>query len=88
MAGAKAKPPIKYLVFCLFAGHGILKDGEQHLVLNELDKKQGFYKLLNAESYIRRFSEACNTNSYFIGIFACCRELFKPAKMQGQVEKG
>ena len=54
-------------------------------MLNEFDKKQGFYKLMNMESYIRRFSDACNTNSYFIAVFACCRELFKPDKMKDQI---
>ena len=33
--GRKEKPPTNYLVISLFAGHGILKDGAQQLILNE-----------------------------------------------------
>ena len=46
--GTHAKPKVNYLVFLLFAGHGILKDGMQTLVLNEFDDKS-FYNLFKAE---------------------------------------
>ena len=35
----------------------------------------GFYKLFQAEEVVRTYSSAHN-NSYWITIFACCRELF------------
>ena len=81
--GNNANPKEKYLVILLFAGHGILKDGQQTLVLNEFDSGSGFYKLFKAEDTIRKLSYATSLNSYFICIFACCRELFNPNTMKG-----
>ena len=49
-AGQKAKPRKDYLIFYLFAGHGILRDGMQTLVLNEFDPQDKFYKTLQAEN--------------------------------------
>ena len=66
-----------YLVVCMFAGHGILKDGMQTLVLNEFDRKTQFYQLFKAEDLIRQVASVYSKNSYFIAIFACCRELYK-----------
>ena len=87
LSGQFAKPrAINYVVFLLFAGHGILKDGMQHLVLNEFDEQTGFYKLFNAEDYVRRLSTAFCLNSYFICLFACCRELYDPDTMTKNFE--
>ena len=46
---------INYLTIFLFAGHGILKNGMQNLVLNEYDDDTKFYKLLPAEEKIRLY---------------------------------
>ena len=46
---------INYLTIFLFAGHGILKNGMQCLVLNEYDEETQFYKLLAAEEKIRLY---------------------------------
>ena len=59
----------------VFAGHGILKNGTQTLVLNEYDTDGEFYKLLDAEHKMRLLSDMYS-NSYIIAIFACCREIF------------
>ena len=77
---------MNYIVILLFAGHGILKDGMQTLVLNEYDQKSGFYKLFKAEDTVRKLSYALNLNSYFICCFACCRELFDPDTMKGCID--
>ena len=53
--GADEKPKVNFLVFLLFAGHGILKDGMQTLVLNEFDDKS-FYNLFKAEHEVRSLS--------------------------------
>ena len=45
--------------------------------LTEFDMKASFYSLLNSEAKIRVLSEQMK-NGYFISIFACCREFFKP----------
>ena len=56
----------------LFAGHGIMKDGMQTLVLNQYCERTQFYKLLLVEKAIRGW--AVNyPNAYVIAIFACCR---------------
>ena len=85
--GLVAKPKkLNYVVILLFAGHGILKDGMQALVLNEYDNKTGFYKLFKAEDTVRKLSYVFNLNSYFICSFACCRELFDPVRMKGCID--
>ena len=83
--GSKAKPPIKYLVICLFAGHGILKDGQQQILINEYDKKSGFYKLFMAEERLRAYARVYS-NCYSVGVFACCRQLYDEDIMSGFVE--
>ena len=73
---------INYLTIFLFAGHGIMKDGMQCLVLNEFDPETGFYKLLPVEEKIRLYGTVF-PNSYNIAIFACCREVWEHDKMLG-----
>ena len=68
------------------AGHGILKDGMQYVALNEFDSSKGFYKIINIEGFIRSASEVYNTNAYFISFFACCRQIYMPQQMKGQVQ--
>ena len=43
--------PVKtnYTIFFLFAGHGLLADGGQAIVLNEFDNRKKFYTLFRAE---------------------------------------
>ena len=55
-------------------------------MLNEFDSSTGFYKLFKAEDTIRKLSYATNLNSYFICIFACCRELFNAKTMRGCID--
>ena len=59
----------------VFAGHGVLFDGEQCLLVNEYDKRTKFYVKFKAETKIREMAEYDNT--YHITLFACCRELGK-----------
>ena len=68
-------PPESIVIISVFAGHGILKNGTQTLVLNEFDETTQFYKLLDAEHKMRLLSDMY-CNSYIIAIFACCREIF------------
>ena len=70
--GKKKKPIDKYLVIFLFAGHGLMVEGQQNLLYNDFDPKEKFYKLLRAEAKLRTFAEIY-PNSYIISIFACCR---------------
>ena len=54
-------------------------DGRQMAVINDWEKKTSFYKMWPAEADIRDRAKKCN-NGYFIGIFACCREIFNPLR--------
>ena len=75
-----------HLCMQFFAGHGMQRDGLQVIVVNEFDPYGKFYKLYRAEQRIRYSSETFN-NCYFIGIFACCREIFKALKHANCISK-
>ena len=78
----KGQPEEQFLVILLFAGHGILKQGVQNIVLNEFDPKEGFYKMNPIEGVVRAMANMLQ-NAYFITIFACCREIYDWNKMHG-----
>ena len=61
-------------IICLFASHGMIRDGRQVIVINEFDKSAGFYKLCGVEENIRSAARA-SINAYYVSIFACCREI-------------
>ena len=65
-------PETKYFGLFLYAGHGMIKDGLQYILLNELDKNKGFYVLNQVEKEIRLLT-ANYMNCYLVAIFACCR---------------
>ena len=62
------------LILSVFASHGMIQSGRQTILINEFEKATGFYRLIGAEENIRAAAINC-TNSYFITIFACCREI-------------
>ena len=66
------EPDKNFCVFMLTAGHGLLMEGGQALVINEYNVKTRFYKLLRIENWIRTMAKQYR-NTYFIGVFACCR---------------
>ena len=84
--GQESKPPVNYLVIFLFAGHGMIKEGAQVLLYNEFDENTGYYKMFKAEETIRQWA-AQFQNSYFMGIFACCRQLYNSDTMEGNYSK-
>ena len=92
--GFKKNPNRKYNGFFIFGGHGILKEGQQHLMLNYTDKRNPHFSLYNVESRVRMLSSRFG-NTYTIGIFAMCRENHRPdfyktfviAKTQAEAEK-
>ena len=61
-------------ILCLFASHGMIRDGRQVILVNEYDKTTGFYNLLGVEENIR-MAARMSSNSYYVSIFACCREI-------------
>ena len=71
----------KVLVVYVFAGHGMDR-GEQVIVLNEFDKREGFYKCWKAENMIRRLAEKFQ-NSFHLAFYACCREVYDPNRHCG-----
>ena len=66
----------------LFAGHGMIKEGAQVLLYNEFDRKTGFYTMFKAEEMIRNMAAEFD-NSYLMGIFACCRQIFNAEQLAG-----
>lgn len=77
MKHINADPKQKVAVFYVLAGHGMQEGGKQNMVLNEYDETTGFYKFWAVEAIIRTFA-ALYSNTYQVGYFACCREIFKP----------
>ena len=73
------------LIFYGFAGHGMQVDGEQVVIINQFNKRTGFYEWWAAEADLRLMAKKYS-NTYSVGIFACCREIFKPAKHCGLYE--
>ena len=52
------------------------------VVINDWEKRTTFYKMWPAEADIRDLAKK-NNNAYFIGIFACCREIYNPKTHRG-----
>ena len=78
----KSKPIEKYLIFFLFATHGILKDGKQFIFVNEFNHNQDYYYRIAIESKLRSWASIF-PHSYLISIFACCRQLYNEKTMVG-----
>ena len=76
------KPEENYTIIYTIAAHGILRDGKQTVLINEYDKKTGFYKVWNVEANIRLLASTFH-NTYHIAFFACCREFYNSARHTG-----
>ena len=79
---AGANPDLQMLIFYAFAGHGMQVDGEQVVIINQLDRKTAFYEWWAAEADLRLMAKKYS-NTFSVGIFACCREVFNPTKHCG-----
>ena len=51
----------------------------QAVIVNEFNKRLGYYKLWYVENMIRGFARR-HSNSFHLSIFACCREVFENNK--------
>jgi len=51
------------LLFHFFAGHGVLKDGTQQIIINEYNAKEKNYEFYTAEAIIRVWARSF-PNSY------------------------
>ena len=78
----KAKPTRNVAIFYILAGHGIQMSGKQFVLLNEFNKETGFYFMWGIEEMMRFLAESFS-NSYHVGIFACCREIYNPTRHSG-----
>ena len=70
-----------FALFC-FASHGMIQDGRQVILVNELNQIKGFYKFYGAEENMRTAARSFS-NAYIVGIFACCREIFLVTQHSG-----
>ena len=59
-------------------------EGKQVVVVDEFDKKTTFYKIWAVEHDIRDSSKKMK-NTYTIGLFACCREIFSNQNHRGYI---
>ena len=75
----KQNPNEMHLGIFFIAGHGMIHEGTQRLLLNEFDKTKKFYKLFPIEIHIRNMTKF-QTNSYLIVTMACCREIYSPKR--------
>ena len=57
-------------------------NGAQVVLLNQFDKSKNYYKMWPIE-FDARFIARKYPNSYIITLFACCRELYEPARHKG-----
>ena len=80
MKSKRRVPMEKYLIFFLFATHGILFEGRQSILLNEF--KDNFYHQFAAEAKLRSWA-GIFPHAYIISIFACCRQLYNKETMTG-----
>ena len=74
------EPDTSVFIVYLFACHGVQREGKQCAVVNEYDKRTGFYRLYPAEDDVRRLSKKY-PNSYHLVFFACCREYYNGPKV-------
>ena len=58
------------------AGHGMITNGKQTILLNEYCTRSEFYELYKIEEDVRIVTRNLK-NSYLVVIVACCREIFK-----------
>ena len=49
----KKFPQETVLALSCFAGHGMIKDSRQVILVNEFDSSKGFYKIFGVEEIIR-----------------------------------
>ena len=63
----------KTLIVFYFAGHGVMLENENHIVVLESNKTKQFYRLEFCTQALSKIP-----NSYVITIFDCCREYMPP----------
>jgi len=66
----------------MFAGHGLVHNGAQTVLINEFEPKTGYYKLFLVEQLMRAMSTNYK-NSYHVAFFPCCREISQKDKHCG-----
>ena len=81
----KAAPKKKFFGIMFLAGHGMIHEGSQRILLNQYDNKREFYKLFQIEKEIRNITMRFK-NSYIVAVAACCREIYIPERHSGCVK--
>lgn len=67
-------PDDNHLIIYVVAGHGMMQNGRQAILINELDPRGKFYKKWSLELNIRDLAKNHPDNTYQIVFFGCCRE--------------
>ena len=71
-----ASPELNFFIVMVFAAHGLQMDGKQTIVINSLNSRTGYYHTCNAEQDIRYIAKQFG-HTYTLGLFACCREIYR-----------
>ena len=80
----KENPQETIFTLLCFATHGMIQDGRQVVIVNEINKARGFYTFYGAEQNMRD-SAFKFPNAYIVGVFACCREIFLVTQHSGGI---
>ena len=78
----RTNPDLGFVIFAILAGHGMVDQGSQVVILNEFSQVRNFYRLWIAEADFRSIANKFS-NSYVVCCFACCREVFNPVAHGG-----
>ena len=70
-------PQEEILSIQAFACHGLIYENQQVAAANIFNATEKYYKFINVESNIRYYARSLR-NVYFIVLFACCRQKYKP----------
>ena len=79
-----ACPELNFFIVMVFAAHGLQMDGKQTIVINSMNSRTGYYQTRNAEQDIRYIAKQFG-HTYTLGLFACCREIYRSHVHSGLV---
>ena len=80
----KASPEQNFFIVMICAAHGLQIDGKQTIVINSLNSRTGYFHTCNIEQDIRDIAKKFG-HTYTLGLFACCREIYRSHVHRGLV---
>ena len=80
----KKHPQEIVFAFSCYACHGMIQDGRQVILVNQINQSKGFYTMFGVEENVRNLAQMFK-NSYNVVVYACCREIFLVASHCGGI---